>query len=196
MAQPHAERAIALARHHGFPYFMRQAQVFEGWSWAKQGRVDAGIAHMHEAMEAMLDMSARILYPTFLTLLAELYGDAAQPESGLRLIEQAHREVEATSERFYEAELYRVQGELLQMCGADTQAVETAFIRALEIARQQEAKSLELRAAMSLARLWQRQGKRQAAHDLLADIYHWFTEGFDTPDLRDARTLLEELSKA
>jgi predicted ATPase len=103
--------------------------------------------------------------------------------------------VDTTGERWYEPELYRLKGELLLQQTSDSQAeVETCFQHALSIARSQQAKSLELRAATSLARLWQRQGKRQEAHDILAPVYHWFTEGFDTADLQDAKALLDSSS--
>ena len=102
--------------------------------------------------------------------------------------------VERTEERFYEAELHRLQGELLLQQSPDQQSdAEASFHKALDVSRRQEAKSLELRAAMSLARLWQHQGKKQEAHELLAPIYDWFTEGFDTQDLKDAKALLTDL---
>ena len=104
--------------------------------------------------------------------------------------------VDTTGERWYEAELYRLKGALLLQQSSDNQAeAETCFQQAIDIARSQQAKSLELRAATSLARLWQQQGKRQEAHDLLAPVYNWFTEGFDTADLKDAKALLDALSE-
>ncbi len=118
-------------------------------------------------------------------------------------LDEALTLVEKTGERYYEAELHRQRGELLLLCAAESHPAqdgqeqhdaEACFQHALDVARQQKAKSLELRAAMSLARLWQRQGKRQEAHDLLASIYGWFTEGFDTANLQEAKTLLEELA--
>jgi predicted ATPase len=128
-----------------------------------------------------------------MVMLTEAYAFAGQPAQGLSLLDDALAQVEATSDRFTEAELHRLKGELLRMQGAGDQEVEACFLQALAIARQQEAKSLELRAAISLGQLWQ-QEKRQQAHDLLAEVYGWFREGFDTPDLKDAKALLDVLS--
>jgi predicted ATPase len=128
--------------------------------------------------------------------LAYGYSRAGQPEEGLRVLSGALRTVNRTDERYYEAEVHRLRGDLLLAQGgveAETEA-EASFHKAIEVARRQQAKSLELRAAMSLGRLWQQQGKRQEAHELLAGIYGWFTEGFDTADLQEAKVLLEELA--
>jgi predicted ATPase len=133
--------------------------------------------------------------PHGLSLLAEAYARAGQPEAGLQAVAEALTQVEATEERWCEAELHRLQGTLrLQLASAEADKAEACFQRALDVARRQQAKALELRAALHLSRLWQRQGKRQEAHDLLAPIYGWFTEGFDTADLQEAKALLEELS--
>ena len=119
-----------------------------------------------------------------------------QPEVGLTALAEALTLVDTTGERWYEAEIYRLKGELLLQQNADNQAdAETCFQHAISIAQSQQAKSWELRAATSLARLWQQQGKREEAHDLLAPVYNWFTEGFDTADLQDATKLLEELEE-
>ena len=127
-------------------------------------------------------------------MLAEAYGGIGQAEEGLRLLAEALAWVDTTGERYCEAEVYRIKGELLlQQAVSDVPQAEACFQQALAVARRQQAKSWELRAAMSLSRLWQRQGKRAAARELLAPIYGWFTEGFDTADLQEAKTLLEEL---
>src|SRR5262249_61978620 len=136
---------------------------------------------------------------SLLALLAATYGKAGQAEEGLNTLAEALAVVDKTGERFYEAEVYRLKGELtLQNKAPGPQATveeaEAGFLKALEIARKQQAKSLELRAAMSLSRLWQQQGRRQEAHELLAEIYGWFTEGFDTKDLQEAKALLDELA--
>jgi predicted ATPase len=127
--------------------------------------------------------------------VAEAYGNAGQAEEGLRVVAEALTAVHKTGERQHEAELYRLKEELLlqQASGNDDEA-ETSLHQALDIARRQQAKSLELRSAMSLSRLWQQQGQRAEAHALLAPVYGWFTEGFDTADLQEAKALLEELS--
>jgi predicted ATPase len=133
--------------------------------------------------------------PVFLALLAEVYGKDGQAPAGLACLTEALDVVAKHREHFYEAELNRLKGELiLAQSTYQTTEAEACFHQALNIARRQQAKSWELRAAMSLARLWQRQGKQHAAHQLLADVYGWFTEGFDTADLQEAKALLEELA--
>src|SRR5262249_15815336 len=131
-----------------------------------------------------------------LALLAEAHGTLGEPATGLTVLTEALTHVDKTGERWYEPELYRLKGELLLQLSSDnsTQA-ETCFQHALNIALNQQAKSFELRSGMSLSRLRQQQGKRQEAHDLLAPIYNWFTEGFDTADLQDAKALLDALSE-
>jgi predicted ATPase len=133
--------------------------------------------------------------PYFLTLLAEAYGASSQPDAGFRLLDETRTVMDSTQERFYEAEVHRVQGELVLAQAADQHAqAETCFQQALDVARRQQAKAWELRTAISLARLWQQQGKRGAARELLVPIYGWFTEGFDTADLQQAKALLEALA--
>ncbi len=126
--------------------------------------------------------------------LAEAYGKAEHTEQGLAVLREALEVANDTGERWYEAELHRLMGELMLTTGDDSEA-DTSFHRAVEVARRQQAKSLELRATVSLGRLWQAQGRREEAHQLLAEVYGWFTEGFDTPDLQEAKALLEELSE-
>ena len=129
-----------------------------------------------------------------LALLASAYGKVGQPEESLHVLAEAQAAAQGSGERFMEAELYRLKGTLLLARSAEQHAeAETCFQQALTVARHQQAKSWELRAAMSLSRLWQ-QGNWARAYDLLAPIYGWFTEGFDTPDLQDAKALLEELA--
>jgi predicted ATPase len=150
---------------------------------------------MHEGMAIYRATDAALWLPYFLTLLAETSGEAGQPDAGLRLLDEAHAIMDSTQERFYEAEVHRVQGALVLAQAADQRALaETCFQHALDVARRQQARSWELRAAMSLGRLWQQQGKQAEARELLAPIYGWFTEGFDTADLQEAKTLLEELA--
>ena len=128
-------------------------------------------------------------------LLAEAHGSQGEPEAGLTVLTEALTLVDKTGERCVEAELYRLKGELLLQQFSDNQTeAEVCFHHAISIAQSQQAKSWELRAATSLARLWHQQGKRQEAHDLLAPVYNWFTEGFDTADLQDAKALLDELA--
>jgi len=128
----------------------------------------------------------------FLGLLAEAYGQATRPEAGLRVLAEALTPMATTGVRWWEAELYCLQGALrLQLPSPEVDRAEACFHRALDVARSQQAKALELRVALCLSRLWQQQGKHEAARDLLAPIYGWFTEGFDTADLQDAKALLE-----
>ncbi len=132
----------------------------------------------------------------YLACLAEAYGTVGRPEAGLKLLAEALEIVAQRAEGFWEAELHRLTGELLlQQTTPDTTQAASCFHQALSIAQHQQAKSLELRAATSLARLWQSQDKRQDAYDLLAPVYEWFTEGFDTADLQEAKVLLDELKK-
>jgi predicted ATPase len=166
-----------------------------GWALAEQGQGEAGLAQFREGIPAYCDTGGA-WQPHLLGLLAETYAKVGQSEAGLRTVAQALARVDATEERSYEAELYRLRGELtLQVPGRNLELeAEAAFQKALKIARRQEAKSWELRAATSLARLWQQQGKRAEAHRMLSDVYNWFTEGFDTKDLQEAKALLDELA--
>jgi predicted ATPase len=190
-----AEAAFSLAVEQGFPHWMAQGSILRGWTLAHQGQVQAGIEQMHQDLIAFRATGAEINQSYYLALLAEAYGIMGQPETGLTMLTEALTVVDNTGERWYEAELYRLKGALLLQQSLDNQVeAESCFHHALDIARTQQAKSFELRAATSLARLWQQQGKRQEAHDLLAPIYGWFTEGFDTADLKDAKALLDSLA--
>jgi predicted ATPase len=151
------------------------------------------MAKLREGSEAALATGSELWRPYFLALLAEAAGTAGQPEDGLHLLAEAQEVMARTDERFYEAELSRLTGVLHLAQAPTAQAEAEANMRhALDVARHQEAKSLELRTAVSLARLWQGQGRHAEARQLLAPIYNWFTEGFDTVDLREARALLAE----
>jgi predicted ATPase len=155
------------------------------------------MAKLREGSEAALASGSEQWRPYYLALLAGATGAAGQPEDGLRLLAEAQDIMARTDERFYEAEIYRLTGMLHLAQAPVAQAEAEANMRhALEVARHQDAKSLELRAALSLSRLWQQQGKRAEAYQLLAETYGWFTEGFDTADLQEARTLLAELCSA
>jgi predicted ATPase len=173
-----------------------------GWAIAVQEHSTEGLGLIRQGLDAYQSTAAEAQRPYLLTLLAEASGLLGQPEGGLAALEEALTLMEKTGERYYEAELHRQRGELLLLRAAKSHAVqgsqdqheaETCFQHALDVARQQQAKSLELRSAMSLSRLWQRQGKRQEAYDLPAPTYGWFTEGFDTADLQEAKALIEEL---
>jgi len=149
---------------------------------------------MHQGLAAWGATGAEVVRPYVLGLLAEAHAKVGQQEAGLTLLAEALAVVNDTGERRWEPELYRLKGELLlQQATSDVPQAEACFQQALAVARRQQAKSWELRVAMSLARLWQQQGKRAEARELLTPVYGWFTEGFDTADLQEARALLEEL---
>jgi predicted ATPase len=193
-AQEQAEGSIAFSREQGFALWVPGGTILRGWALSEQGQMAEGITHMRQGMTAWQATGAEVDRPYYLALLAERYGKAGQAEAGLHVLAEALAVMEAIEERYYEAELYRLQGELLleRAAGPHTEA-ETCFRHALAVARRQQAKSWELRAAMSLSRLWQQQGKQAEAHELLASIYGWFTEGFDTADLQEAKALLKKL---
>ena len=162
---------------------------------AEQGRDEEGIAQIRQGLADYRATGAEVKMPDSLALLAAVYKKRGQAEKGLNVVAEALARVEKTGGRLWEAELYRLKGELLLVRDAPRPQVveaEACFQQALAIARRQQAKSWELRAATSLARLWQ-QSKRAEARELLAPVYNWFTEGFDTADLQEAKALLEEL---
>jgi len=191
--QARAEAAITLSTERGFPQWFAGGMMPRGWALAEQGQIEEGITHMRRGLAAWRATGAELVQPYFLTLLAEAYGKGERAEDGLAVLAEALEAVHHTGECWWEAELYRLKGELLQAAGSGNEA-EACFHQAFDVARRQQAKSLELRAAISLSRLWQPQGKPDAARHLLAESYGWFTEGFDTADLREAKALLEELS--
>ncbi|MBI3800513.1 MAG: AAA family ATPase [Deltaproteobacteria bacterium] len=210
-AQERAEAAISLSTEHGFPFWLGWASVLRGWAVAEQGQGEEGIAQIRQGLAVYRATGAEVNQSYLLALLTEAYGVAGQTEEGLTVLAEALTLVGRTGERMWEAELYRLKGQLTleqlrvrssefgvtnpQSLTPDPQAeVEACFLKAIDIARRQQAKSLELRAVMSLAQLWQQQGKRAEARQMLADIYGWFTEGFDTKDLQEAKALLEELT--
>jgi predicted ATPase len=190
----HADAAISQAKEQGFPYWMACGSILRGWALVQQRQAQAGIEQIHQSMMAWRATGAALGQPYWLALLAEAHGTMGQRETGLAVLTEALTFVDTTGERCYEAELYRLKGELLlQQSPSNHTEAESCFYHAISMAQSQQAKSWELRASTSLARLWQQQGKRQEAHDLLAPVYHWFTEGFDTADLKDAKALLDAL---
>jgi predicted ATPase len=195
-SQTYAAEAIALSREQGIALREAQGTIMGGWALAAQGEGEAGIAQMQQGLAAFHATGAVLNRTYYLFLLAEAYAQRGQTEEGLCALTEALDGVQSGRERWWEAELHRLSGDLLlAQTGTNQQLVEVeqCFRRAVGIAQQQQAKSLELRATMSLGRLWQRQGKRSEAYALLAPVYGWFTEGFDTADLQEAKTLLEEL---
>jgi predicted ATPase len=206
------EAQIGLANEQGFPDWLAWGTTMQGWALAEQGQGEKGMAQLRRGLSALRAREAEIGWSYFLALQAEVYGNIGQTQEGLTVLAEARAQVDKTGERLYEAELYRLKGQLtlqkVQVPGFKFQVenslgsrvqnleseAEECFLQAIEIAKQQQAKSLELRAVMSLARLWQSQGKHHEARNTLSEIYNWFTEGFDTADLKEAKALLEELT--
>jgi class 3 adenylate cyclase/predicted ATPase len=193
VVQAHAEAAIALATAQGFAQWLAAGTWRQGLALVKQGHKE-GLALMEQGATTRRATGASDR-PFYLLYHAEVLQAMGRHAEGLHILADALALVDKSGERNTEAELHRLKGELLLAQSLDSQAdVETCFTQAISIAQSQQAKSWELRAATSLARLWQSQGKRKEAYDLLAPIYGWFTEGFDTADLKDAKALLEELA--
>jgi DNA-binding NtrC family response regulator/predicted ATPase/class 3 adenylate cyclase len=220
LALERAEAAITLSTEQGFSQLLPLGTVLRGWALAEREQGMQGIAHIRAGLAAWRATGAELVRPYFLALLAEAYRKAGQAEEGLNALAEALATVHDSGERWWEAELYRLKGELLliqaagkggsRTASAETAMVaevdtgrpgrsplllevETCLLQAMDIARRQQAKSLELRATLSLSQLWQRQGKGDAARQLLAEIYGWFSEGFDTADLKEAKALLDAL---
>jgi predicted ATPase len=208
--QERAETAIALCTEQGLPFWLARGIFERGWVLVEQGLRKEGIAQMRQGLAAFWETGANLWRSCHLGLLAEAYGKVGQIAEGLATVVEAIDWAHSTGGLYYEAELYRIKGALTlesqvashksqvpntQHPTPSTQAeAEACFLKAIEISCKQQAKSLELRATVSLARFWQQQGKQQEAHSMLSEIYNWFTEGFDTKDLQEAKTLIEELS--
>ena len=218
LAREQAEALRTLSTEQGFPQWLAMGTILWGWALAEQG--EEGITHIRQGLAAHRATGAELQRPYFLTLLAETYGKGGQAEEGLSVLAEALAQMDRTGDGWYAVELYRLKGELALIqsrgqgpkskvdnpqsafrlpppSGGNPQSeAEVCFHKAIEIAYGQSAKSLELRAVMSLARLWQQQGKKEEARQMLAEIYGWFTEGFDTQDLQEAQALLSELARS
>jgi class 3 adenylate cyclase/predicted ATPase len=193
--QERAEALTTLCSERGFAFWLAHGSILRGWAVTAQGEGAVGVTQMRQGLVAYRATGAEIDRLYFLSLLAEAYEKVGQPEEGLTVLVEALAIVDNTGERYWEAELYRRKGELMLMQqGQKVGEAEECFRKALETARHQQAKSLELRAAMSLSRLWQQQERLEEAYKLLAEIYGWFTEGFGTADLQEAKALLKELA--
>jgi predicted ATPase len=216
--QERAEAIITLAAEQGFPLYLAGGTILRGWALAEQGQVEEGITHLCQGLAAWRTAGTGLWQPYFLAQLAAAHGKGKQVEEGLVMLAEALAVGGKTKECSDEAELYRLKGQLTlqeanqkskgksqkskvetspQPLALNPQAeaeAEECFWKAIEIAQKQQAKSLELRAVMSLARLWQQQGKHREAHTMLSAIYNWFTEGFDTKDLQEAKALLDSLA--
>jgi DNA-binding winged helix-turn-helix (wHTH) protein/class 3 adenylate cyclase/predicted ATPase len=198
-----AEVEITHAREHGFARFLAVGIALRGWALTQQGAVEEGLTQLRQAAATLQELGGSLRQIDVFAMLAEAYGRGGHIEEGLGILTEALARVHKNGECHYEAELYRLKGELLLQDGKSQGAkgqrqeredAEECFLQAIDVARQQRAKSLELRAVMSLGRLWQQQDKCTEAHQMLAESYGWFTEGFDTLDLQEAKILLEELA--
>jgi len=189
-----AEEVVGLAEKLGFPLYLGTGRFLRGGARVESGEGEAGLAEMQQAMVELARIGARIGAPLLLSMLAEGFRKLGRHDDALGALGLGVAQAEQQGQHFYDAELDRLRAEiLLDRDGNAVEEAEALFGHSLEIARRREAKTFELRAATSLARLWQRQGKRAAARALLAPLYAWFTEGFDTRDLQDAKALLEDL---
>jgi predicted ATPase len=195
------DEIITISTEHGISQWLEFGNVLGGWSLSGKGRKDEGIMQMRKGVDGWLATGAEIWKSHSLALLAEEYGKNGQVREGLTVVAEALAAMEKNEEVSAEVGLYRIKGELLLKKESDGRQkkeieseAESCFHKSLEVARRQKAKSLELQVAMCLSRLWKKQGKKEEAKELLGEIYGWFTEGFDTLDLKEAKTLLEELS--
>jgi len=190
-----ANAIIELAKQHDLMhYFWLNGQLTMGWVMAREGEAEAGLELMRRSVTERGATEARWYQPRYLCMLAESYLWHGRAEEGLIAVAEAGQHMTQTDQYIWASEIKRVEGELRRLSGAAPDEADACFQRALTIAREQKAKSFELRAAMSLARLWRDHGRYGDAHALLAAVYGWFTEGFDTADLKNAAALLGELS--
>lgn len=196
LAQEHAEKALAVATEYGFPYWIASAGVVHGWALMAQGKGDEGtIATMRAFFNGLQGVGTEGFMPYYRGMLAEACARAGKPQEGLSLLDEALEVIARTGERWVEAELHRLRGKLLlELDEPDQTAAEQAFRRSLEVAREQQIRGVELRTAVTWGRRLQRQGRGVEAQRMLSELYSGFSEGFDTPVLQAARTLLEELS--
>jgi len=188
-----AEAAFVLTREHKVTYYFAWSSILLNFAHAWQQPSSDNLLHLREAIRAFTDTGARIRLPYYFSLLARGCQRAGQLDEGLAAIDQGLTEALQNNEHWWDAELHRLHGELMFLQGTSVDEVEQVFHRSIEIARSQSAKSLELRAATSLARLWQATSHSTEAKQLLVPLYEWFTEGFDTPDLQTARALIAQL---
>ena len=189
-----ADECLALSREYGKPQEQAWVTTIRGWAVAETGQVDEGLAEIRAGLALQQSGGAVVAWPQFLAILADAARKAGRIEEGLAAVAEGLEVAQKNGEYFYDAELYRLKGELLLMKAADAPEAEDCFRRALDTARRQSAKALELRAAISLSRLWLKKGRRDEVREILSEIYGWFTEGFDSPDLKAAEALLQQVS--
>jgi len=187
-----ATELLEVSQEHDFPMMRGAGMFFSGWAAADGGELEPGIALMEDGL-ALFSAVRQVTRPYMLAVLASAKADLSKPGEGLELLKDALASTEVSGERWWQAELHRLRGRLLVARGQHDES-EACFRRAIEVSSEQRARILELRAATSLARLWSDRGRNAEAHDLLAPIYGWFAEGFDTLDLKEAKILLEALA--
>ena len=193
LTEERTEEALALAEEHGFAQWAAYGKMLKGWALAQRGQGSSAIEQIREGLAATRQTGARIWEPFFLGLLTEAFALADKIDEGLKIVLEASTTV-ASGEKMNDAELHRLRGELMLRSALSDHESDASLQLALATARKQGSRGYELRAAMSLARLWGEQGRRAKAHELLAPVYGWFTEGFDTADLKEAKALLDELT--
>ena len=186
-----SEESIKISEEKGFELFKTAAPVFRGYTQIVEGQLEDGIAQVKQGIAAWKSMGVEMHSTHLLAWLAEAYTKSGQTKEGLETIAEAFEALEKTGERYYEAELHRIKGELLLQQGIDEVEVKVCFRQAIDIAREQSAKSLELRATISMARLLKKMGSPGEGRHLLGEIFGWFTEGLETPDLKEAKALLQ-----
>ena len=189
----YGDDCVAIASEHGFAQWAANGRLLQGWADAQRGEATTGVARIRDGLAAAEATSARLQVPLYSVLLAEALALAGKIEEGLATPDDALAQAAVSGVRGWDAEIHRLRGELTaRLPYPDPAKTEDSFRTALTIAREQGARGYELRAATSLARLWREHGRPGEARDLLAPVYGWFTEGFDTADLKDAKALLDE----
>jgi predicted ATPase len=190
-----AQALTEISREYGLAHYLSFAAIYSAWARARLGDREVGVTEFRQALAAYREQGNKLWVPFYRGLLAEIEAEDQDADAALAHIDEALALAGETGERWSDAHLHRMRGEaLLKRYREDTALAEKAFLTAIAVARQQNARSFELRAAICIARLWRDQGKRDEARDLLAPVYGWFTEGFDTRDLKEARVLLDELA--
>jgi predicted ATPase len=195
--QSYAALVVSLCTENGFSHWVNCGRILEGWAEICQGEADQGIDMIRAGVVGWQERGAQLWLPIFLTLEAEVYAEAGRGDAALKVIEEALAISKDTGENWATAEVLRVKARALQAAGrAEADEIEPILVSSLEIARAQQARCWELRASCDLARLWQGQGRGRKALNLLGSVYEQFTEGFDAPDLRDAKALIENLKQS
>ena len=195
MAKALCDELLVLAEEKGSVYWNAAGMLARGWFLALTGKTLDAVSIFTSTIRAYRSLGSTVCLPVWLSHLARAYGELGQLDEARSYIDEAMTAVETTKEKWYEADVHRIAGEIALMSPErDAAKAEACFEQALAVARAQQAKSFELRAAMSMAKLWRDQGRRDEARELLSPVYGWFTEGFDTLDLKQAKALLDEMT--